>query len=103
MTETLETSPQYYPDATECLANMLTATGQIESTEMTKPISHRIPVHLLSVVDAMAAKSNKSRNAMINLLIDVGVYEVKKQLPEDLAKSLESSPVDLAEAKWTKE
>jgi hypothetical protein len=70
------------------VANLVSGTAKNDLTASAKSIAHRIPVHLCASVDAMAHHSGKSRNAMINLLINVGLSEVRAELSEEVAQSL---------------
>jgi hypothetical protein len=70
------------------LAAVVAGTGSTQMSAVMKMVSYRIPVHLLAPVDAMAAKSKKSRNAMLNLLIQVGLDEVRKHFSEEVAADL---------------
>lgn len=73
---------------TEHVAAMLYGNATTNTVSVVKVVAYRIPVHLLAPVDAMAKKAGKSRNAMLNLLLQVGIDEVRKQLPDDVAEKL---------------
>lgn len=64
------------------VAGILAGTNTNAMTAAVRPVAYRAPVHLLAVVDAMAAHSKKSRNAMINLLLQVGIDEVRENLDQ---------------------
>jgi hypothetical protein len=51
-------------------------------------VSYRVPMHILVTVDAMAAEARKSRNAMLNMLVQVGIDEVREKLDQDVAERL---------------
>lgn len=72
----------------EVLASVISGNGRHNSTALVRPVHYRAPVYLLSVVDAMAAQAGKSRNSMLNMLLGVGVEEVRKQLSQETAESL---------------
>lgn len=73
---------------TEHVAAMVSGNGTSNLIAAVKVVAYRIPVHLLAPVDAMAAKAGKSRNAMLNLLVQVGIDEVRNQLSDEVAESL---------------
>lgn len=76
------------------VAAIVAGTAQNNSVASAKNIAHRIPVHLCAQVDAMAQTAGKSRNAMINLLINVGVQEVRAEVSDEVGEAL-----TIAEAK----
>ena len=72
----------------EHLASVLVGTGTTKLNADARPVLSRLPTWTLAEVDAMAAMANKSRNSMIIHLLDCGLEEVRKQLPEDKAQVL---------------
>jgi len=61
-------------------ARQLDASGELPPS--LKPISLRVPLHLLAGIDAFVSLTGQSRNtAMINLL-DAGIYAVRQQLDD---------------------
>lgn len=76
------------PTSAEAVANTISGFGTTSLNAAAKSVAYRIPVHLLVSVDAMATQANKSRNAMLNLLVKVGVEEVRKQLSDDVAEKI---------------
>jgi hypothetical protein len=73
---------------TEHVAAMLSGNATTNSVSAVKVVAYRVPMHLLGPVDAMSKKAGKSRNAMLNLLVRVGIDEVRKQLSDDAAEAL---------------
>jgi len=73
---------------TQHVAAMVSGHATGSSIALVKTISYRLPISLLGPVDAMANKAKKSRNAMLNLLLQVGIDEVRRQLDPDAAESL---------------
>lgn len=57
----------------ELLAAVVAGTVKQSSIHSLKPIAYRVPVSLLARVDALAQKSGKSRNSMLNSLLEVGL------------------------------
>ena len=57
----------------EFLAAVVAGTVKQSSIHSLKPIAYRVPVWLLARVDALAQKSGKSRNSMLNSLLEVGL------------------------------
>ena len=76
------------PTSAEVVAQTISGFGTTFLTAQAKSVAYRVPVHLLVKVDAMAAHGKKSRNAMLNLLVRVGVDEVTKQLSTDVAEQI---------------
>lgn len=76
--------------AAEMLASVVSGSGEHISVMSVKPISFRIPLDALARVDALAGKANKSRNAMLNMLVDVGLQEVLRRLPEKTFEEIQS-------------
>jgi hypothetical protein len=70
------------------VAGILSGTATTTSVAATRPLNYRIPVHLLAVVDAMADQAKKSRNAMLNLLLQVAIDDVREKLDTDVIESL---------------
>lgn len=64
------------------VAGIISGTAKTSSTASVKSVAYRAPVHLLAAVDAMAVHAKKSRNAMINLLLQVGIDEVRENLDQ---------------------
>jgi len=73
---------------TEHVAAIISGNATANSVAVVKVVAYRIPITLLGSVDAMAKKSSKSRNAMLNLIVQVGIDEIRKQLSDDVAENL---------------
>jgi hypothetical protein len=72
----------------EMVAAAVSGTGTSKFTGSVKVIAYRIPLTTMIAVDALASKANKSRNAMLNMLVDVGIDEVRKQLSDEVCEAL---------------
>ena len=72
----------------EHVAGVIANTGTNSVKATARAISYRVPVSDLAEIDAMAAEAGKSRNAMINMLVHVGLYAVRRELPAKVAKSV---------------
>jgi predicted DNA-binding protein len=81
--------------AADQLAAVVAGTGISASSSVARAISYRVPVSTLSRVDALAAKSGKSRNAMLNLLVNVGLEEVFVRLSQDDFREVQSLEIGL--------
>lgn len=90
MTETISNS--------EHIANMLSGNGTHTLKATVRAVAYRCPVHLLGTVDAMAAKANKSRNAMLNLLVEAGVDAVRNELSDEVALELSATEYGYVQA-----
>lgn len=58
---------------------------------VTKVISARLPLHLLAELEAFAEKSGRSRNAMLAMILDVGLEEVRAGLKAKTVKEIQAS------------
>jgi hypothetical protein len=76
--------------AAEMLAAVVSGSGEHLSVMAVKPISFRIRLNALVRVDALAHKANKSRNAMLNMLVDVGLEEVLARLSKETFEEVQS-------------
>jgi hypothetical protein len=72
----------------EHVAGVIANTGTNSIKAAARAISYRIPVVDLAEVDAMAAEAGKSRNAMLNMFVSVGLDAVRRQLPSKVARSV---------------
>lgn len=72
----------------ELLAGVVAGTVKQSSWQAVKHIDYRIPIWLVAKVDALAKKSGKSRNSMLNSLVEVGLDAVLPLLKSDDAKEL---------------
>lgn len=79
---------QEAPSYAEHLAGIVSGTATTKTVSAMKVVSYRVPVYFLAAVDAMAKKSKKSRNSMLNLLLQVGIDEVRKHLSDEVATDL---------------
>ena len=70
------------------VAGVISGTGKNIMKAASHSVSYRVPMHLLVTVDAMAAEAKKSRNAMLNMLVQVGIDEVREKLDQDVAERL---------------
>src|SRR5450830_454118 len=66
----------------EQVAGIVEQTGTMINEGVSKVLSIRIQLRILDDVQALTQKSGKSRNFMIERLLEVGLEEVHKQLSE---------------------
>ena len=66
----------------EHIAGILSGTNSTTSTAVVRAVAYRAPIHILAVVDAMAQQAKKSRTSMINMLLQVGIDEVREKLED---------------------
>ena len=71
------------------VAAVIQGTGERSSIGVTKVISVRLPVDLLADLECFAKLSEKTRNAMVEMLLNVGIEEVCKNLTEDTLAELQ--------------
>ena len=74
--------------AAEFAAGMVEGTAKTEYVGGTKVVSARLPVHLAVYLQAMAQKMGKTRAACMEMLLEVGLEEVRKHLSEATVKEL---------------
>ena len=70
------------------VAAVVSGVGKNTVVAAVRPVAYRVPVYLLASVDAMAAEGKKSRNAMLNMLVQVGIDEVREKLGQDVVERL---------------
>lgn len=74
--------------AAEFAAALVEGNAKTEYSGGTKVISVRLPVHLAVQVQALAQKSGKTRNASVEMLLEVGLQEVRAHLSDETCKEL---------------
>lgn len=79
-----------HPTNVQMLAALVAGTATIEVNTVLRPINYRIPLHVLASVDAMAEAAGKSRNFMLNELLELGVEAVQKALPSEVAPKIDA-------------
>lgn len=67
----------------EALASVIEGQGEWRWSSVTRQVSARIPVTTLARVDAMAAVAKKSRNAMLENLLAVGMEAVLNNINDE--------------------
>lgn len=70
------------PTEAQVLAAVIAGTATTRYVGVTLPVMSRVPVTVLSDVDAMAKLSGKSRSAMVVNLLGVAVQEVYRAFDE---------------------
>lgn len=78
------------PTEVEILASLISGTAKVESVAAQRAISARINVTTLARVDSMAQQSKKSRNEMLNMLLDVACSEVYNKLESEVIQELQA-------------
>ena len=81
--------------AAEFAAGMVEGTAKTEYVGGTKVVSARLPVHLAVYLQAMAQKMGKTRAACMEMLLEVGLEEVRKHLSEETCKELSAIEQEL--------
>ncbi|MDH0383725.1 hypothetical protein [Comamonas aquatica] len=72
----------------EIAAGMVEGTAKTDYMGETKVISVRIPASMIVLVQAMAQKMGKTRNAAVAMLLEVGLEEVRKRLSDETVQEL---------------
>lgn len=75
------------------LTAVIEGTAKQTTMAATKPVHYRCPVSSLARVDALAAKAGKSRNAMMTMLLDVGIEEVFARLSQGAIEEIQSREI----------
>lgn len=74
------------------MAEMAAAIIRREGDMMTKgqllPLTGRVPIWVMGVLDAMALRSGKSRNFTMNLVLAAGLEAVQEHLPDEVRQEL---------------
>jgi hypothetical protein len=79
-------------------ADIIERTAKARVRAVAKQVNYRIPFYLLAKVDAMALQAGKSRNAMLNRLLQDGIEHVAGLLsPETLEAISRTEASNLAE------
>jgi hypothetical protein len=78
------------PTEAQIVASIINGTGKSETVASMRTISARVIVTTLARVDAMAQKAGKSRNEMLNMLLDVACNEVYNNLESDVIQELQA-------------
>jgi predicted deacylase len=86
------------PTKSEHIANMLSGNGSSTLKATVRAVAYRCPIELLGTVDAMAAKAKKSRNAMLNLLVEAGVAAVRSDLSDEVVLELSATEYSYVQA-----
>lgn len=72
------------------VAALIVSEGVADAAIPMKGISARIDLGTLARIDSMANKAGKSRNEMINLLLDVGCDAVYENFTQEQIEELQS-------------
>ena len=75
----------------EHVAALIEGTASTTFNGLTKVISVRLPLHQIAELEAFAAKSGRSRNAMVALLLDVAFEEVSAGLKAKTRKEIDAT------------
>jgi predicted DNA-binding protein len=86
-------SNDHHVSSAEFLAGLVSGTASGKSNGYVKAISFRVSVSSLARVDALAGKAKKSRNAMLNLLLSVGLEEVFDRIDQDVFEEIQSREI----------
>lgn len=76
------------PTLAEQAAAVIVGMGTDFTKGVLVPFSIRVPVWVVAVLDAMAARTGRSRNYVLNLALAVGVDEIQRELPEEVRQEL---------------
>lgn len=87
MVESSELIPD--PSKAELAAMVVSRSGGVFTKGELVPTSVRIPIWVMARLDAMATRSGRSRNHVLNLAIDAGIEAMDAHLPEDVKVEIE--------------
>lgn len=74
----------------EIVAATIFGKGVSHQQFLVRTISYRVPITTLARVDAMAQQAGKSRNTMMNMLLDVGINDVYAHFNQEEIEELQS-------------
>ena len=72
----------------EHVAGIVNGTAETNGLSATRGTSVRLPIFLLARLDAYAGVSGKTRNYIIERMLEVGMEETSKHLDEDALQKL---------------
>ena len=78
------------PTQAQIVAGLISGTAKTDGMSSQRAISARIDLTTLARVDSMAQQAKKSRNEMINMLLEVGCDEVYQHLEGPVVEELQS-------------
>jgi predicted DNA-binding protein len=96
MSNTKQSTKQ--PTEAQMLAAVIAGNGEITHAGSLRGISFRMPVITIARVDAMAQKASKSRNQMLNMLLDVGIDAVYEHFTQEQIEELQDREARAYEA-----
>lgn len=76
------------PTMGEVIAGMFEGRATASSSAQLAPLSGRVPVYVMAKLDAMATRASKSRNAMLNLVIEAGLQAIEEHVSEEVREEL---------------
>jgi hypothetical protein len=76
------------PRQLDVAAGVLFGTADALHKAQVVPAMVRLPVYTMAKIDAYARRAGKSRNAVVNLLCEVGLEELASRVPSDLVEEL---------------
>lgn len=76
------------PTMGEIVAGMFEGRSTAYSSAQLAPLSGRIPVYVMAKLDAMATQAGKSRNAMLNLVIEAGLQAIEAHVSDEVREEL---------------
>jgi hypothetical protein len=79
-----------YVSEAKKVASLITSQGVTDAASIMRGISARVDLGTLARIDSMADKAGKSRNEMINLLLDVGCDAVYENFTQEQIEELQS-------------
>jgi len=88
----------FEPTKSQQVAAVIGKTGKFSAISAAKAVSYRVPIHTLARVDAMAEQAGKSRNSMLNLLLEVALDQVGSELSEAVFQEVQSREIVLMRA-----
>lgn len=73
----------------QIIAATLVGKAKTRQVSASRPIVLRLPLHLLSEIDTMAARAGNSRNIMCSELLGLAIDTVRKELPEEVLDEID--------------
>lgn len=72
----------------EMAAHIIQREGDLMTKGQLLPLTGRVPIWVMGVLDAMALRSGKSRNYTMNLVLAAGIEAIQEHLPAEVREEL---------------
>jgi hypothetical protein len=84
------------PNKAELAAGIIQREADLMTKGQLLPLTGRVPIWVMGVLDAMALRSGKSRNYTMNLVLAAGLEAIQEHLPEEVREELRFISSDMS-------